>query len=391
MIVVMFASLLYVVHGVVATILVVVSWRLGHGLHRFRYTTTMTPAQVLKDMPSVSVVIPARNESHAMTDCLQAVINSTYPKLEIIVLNDSSADRTSSLIKAFAHDGVRFIDGVRLPEGWLGKNHALDSLVREASGTYVLFMDVDTRIAPSTIAQLVAYTVQEKAAMVSVLPRREDGIQFNKLFSPLRYFWEIIFHRTESPAVASSGWLVERASFMDAFGGFPNLKDRVQPEAAVAAHYDVQGRYRFVIGTSQLGLHYEKKWRSQVATSIRLLFPLIGGRFSQAFISVLDLLIVVSPLFIIAAGAFIGWTVHQAIALILWTGFAVMYAVYLQRVWKRGWWLAAWFWSITIIQEAILILVSACKYIRGRVLWKGRPVMLSAQTQPAGRTRAKKS
>lgn len=170
MIEVMFASLLFVIHGVVAAVLGVASVRLAIGLKKFRFNATMTPSRVIEDTPSVTVVIPARNESHAMTDCLQAVVNSTYPKLEIIVLNDSSADRTSSLIKAFAHDGIRFVDGPSLPEGWLGKNHALHTLVKEASGSYVLFMDVDTRINPDTIEQMVAYAVQENAAMVSVLP-----------------------------------------------------------------------------------------------------------------------------------------------------------------------------------------------------------------------------
>ena len=46
-----------------------------------------------------------------MTDALHRVIASTYPKLEIIVLDDLSADKTPALIKAFAQDGVRFIEG----------------------------------------------------------------------------------------------------------------------------------------------------------------------------------------------------------------------------------------------------------------------------------------
>lgn len=390
MIEVMFASLLYVVHGVVAAVLGVASVRLALGVRRFRFTATMTPSRLIEDTPSVSVVIPARNESHAMTDCLQAVVNSTYPKLEIIVLNDSSADRTSSLIKAFAHDGIRFIDGPALPEGWLGKNHALHTLSKEASGAYVLFMDVDTRINPDTIEQLVAYAAQENAAMVSVLPRREDQITFSRLFSPLRYFWEIVFHRVSAPAVASSGWLVDRTAFMKSFGGFEPFKRDVQPEAKIAAAFMREGRYRFVIGTERLGLRYEKKWASQVHTSIRLLFPLVGARVSHALIAALDLLIIVSPLFIIATGGFLGWSIHHLIAGLLWLGFALLYTVYLKQVWKHGWWLAAWFWDIVVIQEATLMLVSAWQYKRGTVSWKGRPVMLPSQ--PAShRTPVKKN
>ena len=77
------------------------------------------------DLPSVTVCIPARNEQHALTDCLQRVLSSTYQKLEIIVLDDVSGDDTSALIKSFASEGVRFVRGSQLAEGWLGKNHAL--------------------------------------------------------------------------------------------------------------------------------------------------------------------------------------------------------------------------------------------------------------------------
>ena len=64
-----------------------------------------------------------------MNDCLERVVASTYPKLEIIVLDDHSQDNTSALIKSFAHKGVRFVEGTKLPEGWLGKNHALQLLL----------------------------------------------------------------------------------------------------------------------------------------------------------------------------------------------------------------------------------------------------------------------
>ena len=79
-------------------------------------------------LPSVTVCIPARNEDHALTDCLHKVLASDYEKLEIIVVDDNSVDNTSVLIKSFAHAGVRFVAGSELPEGWLGKNHSLQML-----------------------------------------------------------------------------------------------------------------------------------------------------------------------------------------------------------------------------------------------------------------------
>ncbi|MCD8561812.1 glycosyltransferase, partial [Candidatus Saccharibacteria bacterium] len=124
------------------------------------YTSSLTDGS---DMPSVSVCIPARNEQHALADCLQRVIASTYERLEIIVLDDVSGDDTSALIRSFAQDGVRFVQGKALPPGWLGKNHALQGLLEEASGSYVLFMDVDTRLEPQAIEHLVRYAQSHRA------------------------------------------------------------------------------------------------------------------------------------------------------------------------------------------------------------------------------------
>src|SRR5690606_10627587 len=61
-----------------------------------------------KELPTVSVCIPARNETNALEDCLRSMLANDYPKLEILVLDDCSQDRTAEVIKSFAHAGVRF-------------------------------------------------------------------------------------------------------------------------------------------------------------------------------------------------------------------------------------------------------------------------------------------
>jgi len=110
-----------------------------------------------KDLPTVSVCIPARNEKHAMTQCLERVLASDYEKLEVVVFDDSSNDETSVLIRSFAHAGVRFVPGTELPGEWLGRNRALDILAHEASGDYIVFMDVDTYITVNSITKLMSY------------------------------------------------------------------------------------------------------------------------------------------------------------------------------------------------------------------------------------------
>ncbi len=329
---------------------------------------------MLERMPGVTVCIPARNEMHAMTECLQQLVASNYPKLEIIVLDDMSGDNTSVLIKSFAHEGIRFVEGTPLTDGWLGKNHALQGLLNEASGAYVLFMDVDTRLAPDAIEQLVAYALNEQALMVSVLPRREDGWRASVIFSPLRYFWEIMFHRPSAPATASNAWLIDRKTLVDRFHGFNDVKTAIQPESKFSAALMATNQYRFLMGTESLGVSYEKKWRSQVATSTRLLYPLVGAQIPHAIIAGLDLLIIAGPLFVLVAGFFFGFGFVQIVAGIMWLLFAGLYGAYLKKVWKHGWWLGGLLWGFIVVQEVVLMALSTIGYHQKTIRWKDRLV-----------------
>ena len=353
---------------------VFIALKLRFAFNHFTMQHLMSEPTMLQDLPSVSVCIPARNETHAMTECLEHVIASTYPKLEIIVLDDGSGDDTSVLIKSFAHAGVRFVEGSTLPTGWLGKNHALQDLLAEASGHYILFMDVDTRMKPDTIEQLVSYAKQESATMVSILPRREDGWRASIVFATLRYYWELILHTSSKPAVASSAWMIGRYTLRDDLGGFEPIKTAIQPEAVLARELMATDAYRFLISTSLLGVAYEKKWQSQIETSIRLLYPVLGGSLLKSFITMSIMVVLVLPLFVFLSGVIIGWTMIQVCALLELLVFVALYASYLRRVWVNLWWLGALLWPVILVQEIILLVTSTYRHLRHRVTWKGRPV-----------------
>ncbi|HEU5121857.1 MAG TPA: glycosyltransferase, partial [Candidatus Saccharimonadales bacterium] len=253
---------------------------------RRRYTAALEP-------PSVTVCIPARNEMHALTQCLERVLASNYPKLEVIVFDDESADDTSIIIRSFAQAGVRFVPGTPLPEGWLGKNHALDVLAREASGTYVLFMDVDTFIAPTTISQLVGFMTSEKVAMISVIPRRNDVGRASVLFGTLRYLWQLVSLAKHQVSSSSSLWMIKRSALLDELGGFGDFKTVVEPETAMAVL--LRRNYRCLVANDELGVSYEKRWRSQIETSRRLFYPYFGSSWYGAVAGVVLLIFLNIP------------------------------------------------------------------------------------------------
>ena len=351
-------------------LVIVFGIQLRHAFRRFRMRREYkTPT----DLPTVSICIPARNETHAMTQCLERALASSYEKLEIIVYDDRSGDDTSILIKSFAHAGVRFVPGVTLPAGWLGRNHALEILSQEASGEYLLFMDVDTFIQPHTVDRLIAYASGEKLEMVSVIPGRHDTWHASVLFGSLRYFWELILSRPGTPATATAAWLIGRHTLQDTLGGFAPYKTNVQPEAQLAALLGTD-RYHCLLNTDEIGVTYEKRWRSQVETSKRLLYPLAGGNWRGAIWALGVLLLLNLPFFTVLSGFLFGWTIIQVKALWLLVAFMALYAVYTNKMWRGKWWLGGLLWPVVIFQELLLFISSIWGYARGTITWKGRPV-----------------
>lgn len=363
----------YSLLGLLTLLLITMIVRLVVVLRRFRIKKAYTAAL---EAPSVSVCIPARNETHAMTQCLERILESDYEKLEVVVYDDSSSDDTSILIKSFARAGVRFVPGDKLPEGWLGKNYALETLAREASGTYVIFMDVDTYIQPTTISQLVGYMMTEGLTMTSVIPGRNDVWRASVLVGHLRYFWEALFSRNNAPATSSALWMIKRHVLLDTLGGFVSHKNEVEPEEHIAAIIGVAS-YHCLISNQSLGVTYEKKWSSQVETSQRLLLPIFGGRWYGAVAGILFLGLLNIPFFVALSGVALGWDSIQLAALTILVGFMALYSGFTHQTWRHSWWLGGLLWPVVVFQELILFVRSVWGYATRTITWKGRPIAAS--------------
>lgn len=363
----------------------VLFYRLLWGLKYFTPLPTGQNRRSEDEWPTVTVCIPARNEKHAMTSCLEAVVASDYPKLEIIVLDDGSRDDTSLLIKSFAHAGVRFVEGKPLPEGWLGKNYALDTLLDQASGQYVLFMDVDTRIQPYTILRLVDYMLSKKADMVSVMPQRHDSWRVSTLFATMRFFWEVAWHRNTKPASVSTAWMIRRKLLAEDLGGMESYATATRVDSAVARTVVDKGTYRFLISAPHIGISYEKKLSSQLHTSVRLTFPALDSNWFRVLLAVGGLAIALLPY----VGALLGlWAEDSPIILIAWLVGVLqiaLYALFVRRVWPRGWILGAAVLPILLVMEIWIVFASALGYLQNRITWKGRPIAttVTSSTTPS--------
>lgn len=342
-------------------------------VRRFRYRPAYSDVNV-HNLPSISVCIAARNETHALAQCLERVLRSDYPKLEVLVLDDSSSDDTSLIIKSFAQAGVRFIAGKALPPGWLGKNYAYQTLIDESSGEYVLFLDVDTVISTTTISQLTNQLLANKRSMISVLPRRVDSYRTSALFGTMRYYWELLLSTRTNPPAASALWMVRQSTLDEAGIGLANYGMSVRPERHLARQLQKQKNYYYLIGSRKLGISYEKRVKSQYETALRLYYPMSGRGFLPWLIAVLYVSLLIAPLLVsLMSGPSSLYIWLWSVSLCVFT--AITFGLFAYTSYGSfAWFLRVCFGPLLLVQELILLTLSYLLYRMNKISWKGRLV-----------------
>ncbi len=133
------------------------------GTRRMRNLADIAPLPE-QEQPKVSIIVPACNEQDTIEPALRSLLSLDYSHIEIIAINDRSTDHTSEVLQKIKqdHPQLRILEITELPEGWLGKNHALHQGAKAAEGEYLLFTDADILFAESTLSRAMALMINEK-------------------------------------------------------------------------------------------------------------------------------------------------------------------------------------------------------------------------------------
>ena len=131
-----------------------------------RYNSKFQMPEIPKELPSVSVLIPARDEAVVIRDTLLAMANLDYPKdrLEILVLDDGSTDGTPEVAEEVSKE-YPFIRVIRVKEGGKGKSYVLNYGLKQAKGDVIAVYDADNRPEPDALKGLVAMLNDETPAV----------------------------------------------------------------------------------------------------------------------------------------------------------------------------------------------------------------------------------
>jgi cellulose synthase/poly-beta-1,6-N-acetylglucosamine synthase-like glycosyltransferase len=104
--------------------------------------------------PLVTVIVPAYNEAKVIVSTLRSLLASTYPRLEIIVVDDGSTDETSEVVARMAARDSR----IRLiPQANGGKASAANRALAAAAGEIVVAVDADTLVSPESIPKMIVH------------------------------------------------------------------------------------------------------------------------------------------------------------------------------------------------------------------------------------------
>lgn len=117
--------------------------------------------------PTLSIIIPARNEAHNLPQLLPSLTAQLAATDEIIVVDDASTDGTGELARQL---GARVLAAPPLPEGWRGKTWACQQGAQVARGEWLLFLDADTWFEPDGVQRVVQEFQAAGGGALSVAP-----------------------------------------------------------------------------------------------------------------------------------------------------------------------------------------------------------------------------
>jgi glycosyltransferase involved in cell wall biosynthesis len=326
--------------------------------------------------PTVSVIVPARDEEASLGACLESLVAQTGVSFEIIVVDDGSTDRTREIAQSFSEAQV--IDAGLLPQGWTGKNNAMSAGAKQARGVWLLFTDADTVHSLTSLARGLTEAELRQVQLLSYSPEQEVHGLWQQAVMPVIFAELATSYRPSevsdpnSPAAAANGQylLISRETY-DSVGGHAAVAGSLLEDVALARAVKSSGRkifFRYGGDIVRTRMYRDfaqlcEGWTKNLA----LLFP---SPRRLALLRLLEFLLILGS----AVFAFIeGMRAQANAALGMIAAAIVLYALFLARIRKAHFpWRANVVALLGLPLFAYLLQRSGLCYKKGAVSWKER-------------------
>jgi glycosyltransferase involved in cell wall biosynthesis len=277
--------------------------------------------------PKVSVVLPARNEEKCIAKCLDSLINQSYPNFEIVVINDSSYDRTGEIIQRYhtLNSKVIGINAKSKPEagqeGWTGKNWACYQGYLNSTGEILLFTDADTVHSRYAMSLAVTYLIRQNLDALTAIPKilSEDNIWI-KIILPL--LWTLSYAkysalRANNPKTKigyffGSFFIITRSTY-EAVGTHKAVKTEIVEDGALGRKVkEEKFKLRVVRGEKHIDAVWARDFNTLWHGLRRLMIPLYQRERTNALLmTVSSFLLLLLPFIVLAFFVLYSIAIHS--------------------------------------------------------------------------------
>jgi hypothetical protein len=130
-------------------------------------------------LPSLTIVVPARNEEDEIEPALRSLLQLNYPQYTVVAVNDRSSDQTGAIMERLAAEPgaqgrLRVVHVHDLPSGWLGKVHAMWLGAQQGSqqsrSDWLLFTDADCVFRADSVRRAIYYATATSTDHLVLFP-----------------------------------------------------------------------------------------------------------------------------------------------------------------------------------------------------------------------------
>jgi hopene-associated glycosyltransferase HpnB len=204
-----------------------------------------------KTWPSVTAVVPARDESDVIAQSIGSLLTQDYPgAFHVILVDDQSSDGTDRIARSLpSQERLTIVEGSSRPAGWTGKLWAVRQGVAQAAAPdYLWLADADIAHAPENLRKLVARAENGKLVLVSLMARLHCKSFFEKLMIPaFVFFFDMLFPfaLVNSPkgslAAAAGGCMLVKRDALESAGNIDAIKHEIIDDCALSRAMKRQG------------------------------------------------------------------------------------------------------------------------------------------------------
>jgi cellulose synthase/poly-beta-1,6-N-acetylglucosamine synthase-like glycosyltransferase len=234
----------------------------------------------------VSAIVPARNEEPVIATCVESL--ARQPEIgQILVVNDQSSDGTANVVRSLMEiiPHLRLLEANDLPDGWVGKNHALWLGAQQAKGAWLLFTDADAVHEPDSVARALQIASDQNAALVSFSPEQITTTWYEKSLIPYiylrlanRFSYEAVNDPKSSAAAANGQFLMIRRDVYDQIGGHTAVAGEILEDVAIAIRAKSAGhRIWFASGKGIVRVRMYRSFGAMWQGWKKNLYRLMGG------------------------------------------------------------------------------------------------------------------